>query len=190
MAAIDVTFRIGGEAGQGVESSGAGFAKALTRAGYHVFAVPSYYERIRGGHNHFSIRMSDAPVYGAQEQVHLLLALNAETVAVHVEAMAPGGAIIVDEQTEFAPALVAGRPVHVMRVPMLAIAEKHGNAVMSNTAALAASVGVLGMELAPVTGVIEDNFGKKGGAVVESNRAVAQEAYDLARERYGGLLAW
>ena len=29
----DLSVRIGGEAGQGVESSGAGFAQALTRAG-------------------------------------------------------------------------------------------------------------------------------------------------------------
>jgi len=44
----DMSFRIGGEAGQGVESSGAGFAKALTRGGLHVIGVSSYYSRIRG----------------------------------------------------------------------------------------------------------------------------------------------
>lgn len=33
----DVSIRIGGDAGQGVESTGAGFCKALARSGLHVF---------------------------------------------------------------------------------------------------------------------------------------------------------
>jgi 2-oxoglutarate ferredoxin oxidoreductase subunit alpha len=49
----DVTIRIGGEAGMGLESSGAGFAKALTRGGLYTFGVPDFYSRIRGGHNFF-----------------------------------------------------------------------------------------------------------------------------------------
>ncbi|MBN1401769.1 MAG: 2-oxoacid:acceptor oxidoreductase subunit alpha [Anaerolineae bacterium] len=190
MSAMDVSFRIGGEAGQGVESSGSGFAQALTRAGLHVFGVPSYYSRIRGGHNYFTIRASDEPVFAAKDTIELLLALNAETVSRHVDALVPGGAIIVDESTEFDPSLVQGRDVHVMSLPMLRIAEEHGSAVMVNTAALAASASVLNLDLGPILSVIEDNFGTKGRAIVESNQRVAQETYDLAKERYGSALRW
>ncbi len=35
----DLSIMIGGDAGQGVESSGAGFAQALARAGLHIFAL-------------------------------------------------------------------------------------------------------------------------------------------------------
>ena len=45
----DLSIMIGGDAGQGVESSGAGFALALARAGLHVFALQDYRSRIRGG---------------------------------------------------------------------------------------------------------------------------------------------
>jgi Pyruvate/2-oxoacid:ferredoxin oxidoreductase gamma subunit len=38
MPANRMTFKMGGEAGQGVESGGASLAKALARSGLHVFA--------------------------------------------------------------------------------------------------------------------------------------------------------
>ncbi len=47
---------IGGDAGQGVESSGAGFTQALARDGLHVFATQDYRSQIRGGHNFCTIR--------------------------------------------------------------------------------------------------------------------------------------
>ena len=63
MIANDITIRIGGEAGMGLESSGAGFAKALMRGGLHVFGVPDFYSRIRGGHNFFTLRAAHDPLY-------------------------------------------------------------------------------------------------------------------------------
>ena len=59
----DLSIMIGGDAGQGVESSGAGFALALARAGLHVFALQDYRSRIRGGHNFYQIRVGERPLY-------------------------------------------------------------------------------------------------------------------------------
>ena len=44
----DITIRLAGEAGQGVESGGAGFAKALSHGGLHLHAFAEYMSRIRG----------------------------------------------------------------------------------------------------------------------------------------------
>lgn len=190
MAASDLSFRIGGEAGQGVESSGAGFAKALTRAGLHVFGVPNYYSRIRGGHNSFTVRASDRPLAAAKETIELLLALNAETVSRHVDALAPKGAIIIDEDIKFNQSLVADRDVRVFRSPLLKIAEEHGSRVMVNTAALAVATGLVGLDLHPILSVIEDNFKRKGDAVVGANRRVAQAAFDLTVKQFGASFPW
>ncbi len=190
MPVNDVSFRIGGEAGQGVESSGAGFVKALVRAGLHVLGMPDYYSRIRGGHNYFTVRVGDEPVFAIREPIQLLLALNAETVARHVSKLVPGGAIIVDETTQFDESLLAGRDVRVLRVPMTAIAEREGDVLMANTAALAVAAGVTRFDLKYVLSVIEDNFRRKGDAVVQANRRVAQAAYDLAQQGLGGTFPW
>ncbi len=53
-----MTIMVGGEAGQGVESGGAGFAKALARGGLHVFGLPDFMSRIRGGHNFYLVRVA------------------------------------------------------------------------------------------------------------------------------------
>ncbi|MFW6082746.1 MAG: 2-oxoacid:acceptor oxidoreductase family protein, partial [Chloroflexota bacterium] len=85
MSNEELTIRIGGEAGMGLESSGAGFAKALTRGGVYAFGLPDYYSRIRGGHNFFSIRVSSEPLVSHAEPVHLVLALDLETIRRHVD---------------------------------------------------------------------------------------------------------
>jgi len=89
-----LTIRIGAAAGDGVESSGAGFCKALARGGLHVFGLPDCYSRIQGGHDFFSIRVSDQPLYSHAEPVHLLLALTEETIPCHRDRVVKGGAIV------------------------------------------------------------------------------------------------
>ena len=190
MPDVDITFCIGGEAGQGVESSGAGFAQALTRAGLHVIGVPSYYSRIRGGHNSFSIRASSEVVRSGLTTIHVLLALDGESVARHVDSLVPGGAILIGEHIDFDASLTQGRDVHVMQLPLLELAKQHGSPVMVNTAAIAAAASVVGLDLEPILSVIVDNFTKKGSRVVEANEKVAHAAYDAARERYGTALPW
>ncbi len=188
MSAVDITFRIGGEAGQGVESGGAGFAKALARAGYHVVGTPDYYERIRGGHNFFTIRVSDEPVYAVGESVDVLIAMDSESLVRHVDKLTPQSAIVIDEETRVPDgALDAYRGV-VARLPLLKIATDHGAPVMVNTGALAAAAQLAGFDLEFIVGVIADNFGRKGGEVVEANRRVAQDVARVAHERYGQVI--
>lgn len=187
MAKIDLMFRIGGEAGQGVESSGAGFAKALTRAGLYVFAVPSYYSRIRGGHNFYSLRVSDEPLEAITESVDVLLAINGECVSRHLGDMAPNGVIIVDPGVEVDEDAVAASGQRLLRPDLLAIAEAHGGKVMLNTALLAYAAAVTGLDLGHIFGVIRDNFGKRK-AIAEANIQVAQAGFDLAQSEHPGLV--
>jgi 2-oxoglutarate ferredoxin oxidoreductase subunit alpha len=188
MAAVDLTFRIGGEAGQGVESGGAGFAKALTRGGYQVVGTPDYYERIRGGHNFFTIRVSDEPVYAVGESVDVLIAMDSESLVRHVSQLTAQSAIVVDEETKIPDGALDAYGGVVARLPLLKIATDHGAPVMVNTAALAAAARLTGFDLDFIVGVIADNFGRKGGEVVEANHQVALETARITAERYGQVI--
>lgn len=190
MSAVDVSFRIGGMAGQGVESSGAGFIQALTRGGLQALGVVDYYSRIRGGHNSFTIRTSDRPVYAVKDTFEFLLALNGETVSRHADRLVPGGVIVIDEQTEFDPALVAGRDVRVVSSPLSKIAKEHGIRLMRNTAILAVAAALVEFDLEHLLGVIESNFRAKGDKVVQMNRLVAQDAYAWTNEHTGAPVLW
>jgi len=72
----NMTFKIVGAAGQGVESSGAGFSQALAQGGLHIFALQDYMSRIRGGLNFFQVRVHQDPLYTHEDPVHVLLPLN------------------------------------------------------------------------------------------------------------------
>jgi len=48
--AADFNWAVGGEAGDGIDSTGKIFAQALSRAGRHVFTSKDFASRIRGGY--------------------------------------------------------------------------------------------------------------------------------------------
>jgi 2-oxoglutarate ferredoxin oxidoreductase subunit alpha len=181
----DMSIMIGGDAGQGVESSGAGFCLALARAGLHVFALQDYRSQIRGGHNFYQIRLGTRPLYSHSDPVHLLLALTPESVALHVDNIAEGGAVIFPDKFEIDEAPLRKKGISVDALPLVKIAEEHGNRLMANTAALGAAAGVTEFPIEFMEDVIRDNFARKGPQVIDSNLKVAQAAYEVARQRYG-----
>jgi 2-oxoglutarate ferredoxin oxidoreductase subunit alpha len=181
-----MTLRIGGAAGDGVESSGVGLCQALARGGLHVFGLPDYYSRIRGGHNFFSIRVSDQPLYSHEEPVHLLLALTEETIPRHGDKIVEGGAIVYDSSrisleqlsgnADYKSALSRG--VQLLPIPLSEMAEeKAGTALARNTLALGVAAGLTGFDLEPMESVIRQNFSRKGQKVVDGNLAVVEAGY-------------
>lgn len=189
----DMTFKIAGEAGQGIESSGAGFAKAIARGGLHIATVQDYMSRIRGGHNFFQIRVKDAPLYSHNEALHLLLAFTAEAVEKHLPKVVAGGGVVYDERIarKIDVAAIQARGVEALPVPLDQIAqEQGGDRIMSNTAATAAAAGLVDYSFDLIAGIISDNFKKKGTDTVNANLKVARAAYDYARDNYGSQFAF
>jgi 2-oxoglutarate ferredoxin oxidoreductase subunit alpha len=170
-----MTIRIGGAAGDGVESSGAGFCKAIARGGLHVFGLPDYYSRIRGGHNFYSVRISEEPLYCHQEPVHLLLALTAETIPRHRDSIVDGGVIAYDANLDVQAEDLVGDGIQIIPLPMSKIAEEvAGTTLARNTVALGFAAGITGYDLDPLRSVIRDNFARKGTAVVDGNLAAVE----------------
>lgn len=175
MAINRMTIRIGGAAGDGVESSGVGFCKALARGGLHIFGLPDYYSRIRGGHNFYSIRVSDRSLYSHAEPVHILLALTEETIPRHKDKLATGGIIIYDSN-EVSPQ--TEDDLHLVGLPFSDIAKEHAGITLArNTVAFSIAAGITGFDLAPLESVIRDNFAPKGQTVVDGNLKAAQAGY-------------
>ncbi len=189
-AVNDMTFKIAGAAGQGVESSGAGFAQALARGGLHIFALQDYMSRIRGGLNFFQVRVRQEPLYCHEEAVHVLLPLNEEGLEAYRDEVVKGGAIIYDQELKVDRRSVASRGRKAMPVPLMEIAKEHGERVMLNTAALGAAAGVVQYSYERLADVIRQNFKRKGGEVVAANLRVARAAYMYAEEQYAPEFEW
>jgi 2-oxoglutarate ferredoxin oxidoreductase subunit alpha len=184
MSKNNMTFKIGGEAGQGVESGGAGFAQALDRGGLHVFGLQDYMSRVRGGHNFYQIRVGEEPLYSHTDQVHLLIALVPETVRRHKDEIVQGGGLIYDESFELDQGYLEERGVKLFPLPLFQIAKEAGAEIMANTAAFGAAAGVTGYDFELLASVIRDNFGKRGQRVVDANLDVGRKAYGFAKDHY------
>ncbi len=185
MSSTEVTFKFGGEAGQGVETTGRTFARAAVRAGLHVFGYQDYHSRIRGGHNYYQIRVSDHAVYSHNEQVHVLLPFTQVAVNEHVREVIPEGAVVFDPVLGLDEGQITASGAKSMPVPLQQIAlAEGGDVVMANTAATGAAAGLVGLDLEVLSGVVRDSFGKKGGPVVDKNLKVAAAAYQFARDKY------
>jgi 2-oxoglutarate ferredoxin oxidoreductase subunit alpha len=186
----DMTFKIVGAAGQGVESSGAGFAQALSRGGLHVFGLQDYMSRIRGGLNFYQIRVHEQSLYCHEDPVHIFLPLSEEALEAYRDEVVKGGGIIYDEGLEVDRRSISNRGRKAMPVPLLEIAKEHGERVMANTAALGAAAGVVEYSYERLADVIRENFRRKGGEVVAANLRVARAAYLYAQEQYAADFEW
>jgi 2-oxoglutarate ferredoxin oxidoreductase subunit alpha len=187
MKKVDLNIRIGGAAGDGIESSGAGFCKAVTRGGLYAFGLPDYYSRIRGGHNFYSVRVSDQPLRSHADPVHLLLALTEETIPRHCESMVEGGAVVYDTALRVDAEDLTGDAIQYIGLPMSEVAEeKAGTDLARNTLALGVAAGLTGFDMSALQSVIRDNFARKGQKVVDGNLAAVEWGYRQGEKHAGG----
>ncbi|HJY86012.1 MAG TPA: 2-oxoacid:acceptor oxidoreductase subunit alpha [Candidatus Acidoferrales bacterium] len=200
------SWMIGGPQGSGLNVSAEILAKALSRAGYYVFGQIEYHSNIKGKHSAYRLRISDAPVGSHVEAVHLLSALDEETLVGdmyhefpahrgHIHEIAPGGALLYDiEQKKFIE-WIERNDIRLLEMPYaelleraLAEAGKPGQArayrIMTNTLALGASVAVLGFDFESVAQAIRESFGMKAGKVAQLNVNAAKYAYEYARQNF------
>jgi len=174
---LEYTLRIGGEAGQGLQTIGGALAKVFSRIGYHVFTHQDYMSRIRGGHNFYQIRFSDQKISASREILDILLALDLNTIEIHRKSINDGGFILYDseitkrkfEEPEF------------IDIPFRKIALDVGkNSVMANTVATGAALGMLGIGLEALKNILRETFERKGNEIVKNNIACAEAGYNYA----------
>ncbi|MDH5768448.1 MAG: 2-oxoacid:acceptor oxidoreductase subunit alpha [Nitrospirota bacterium] len=174
---MDYSIRIGGEAGQGIQTIGDTLAKVFSRSGYHVFTNQDYESRIRGGHNFYQIRFSDKPVMASRDSIDILIALDKESVVLHEKELSENGQIIYDSVT----LKQKYEKPHFFDIPFVNLALEHGgNRIMANTVATGAVLGMLGMELNILLEIIKDTFKKKSEEMIKANSASAVAGHDFA----------
>jgi len=180
----DMTVLIGGDAGQGIQSTGKGFIQSLTKAGLFPFGRQDYRSRIRGGHNFFEIRISEKQVYTHTDGVDLLVALTEESVEKHLDEIVPGGGVLYNENFDIDSGTFEGRDVKAFPVPFTTIATDEGGAkVMANTAAIGAVAGLTGFDTSYINSIIKKNFAVKGDSVVENNVKVAEAGKEYVESK-------
>ena len=180
----DFTWKIGGEAGFGIMTTGLLFSKIASRSGYHIFDYVEYPSLIRGGHNAYEVHISENETTHLNKFIEILVCLNKETFEKHKFRLTPSSIVIFD-QKEFE----IKDDYKKINIPFKKIlAELKGQAVMKNTIALGASIAVLGGDINLLLKIIEEQFGKKGEAVINFNKEFAHAGFDQVKNNYKNLI--
>lgn len=139
------TIAIGGAAGDGVREAGVNFSELLNELGYKTFSSFDYPSLIRGGHNYARISYSEEQLHADYRELDVLIAVNAESVHVHKEALKDDAFVLVE--SAYAKDL-EGCGVNFLAIPMKDFANEAKAPQVARTSAAFGAYGYfLGLEL-------------------------------------------
>ncbi|MBN2984236.1 2-oxoacid:acceptor oxidoreductase subunit alpha [Cohnella algarum] len=181
-----LSWKIGGQQGEGVESTDRIFSTSLNRLGYYLYGYRHFSSRIKGGHTNNKIRISTTPIRAISDDLDILVAFDQESIDLNAHELRAGGVVVAD--AKFSPALPEGIDARLFAVPITAIAEELGTSLMKNMVASGASWALLGLPLEVFNKAVEEEFGRKGPAVVEKNIEAVKRGAEFVLEQAGGPL--
>ncbi|MDR4504484.1 MAG: 2-oxoacid:acceptor oxidoreductase subunit alpha [Candidatus Scalindua sp.] len=181
---FDLTIMIAGEAGQGLNTLSSILLKMLAQSGYHLFASQDYMSRIRGGHNFTKIRVSNKPLYSSVSASHLLVALNQESVDLHLNHLSSPSIIVHDLDT-----VQVNKTGEICDIaaPIRKIAVDSGNALYGNSVVLGILTALLKLELTGLTDILKASFVKKAAKDRKGNIKAATEGFRYLSDNFQNL---
>ncbi|MEC0665577.1 2-oxoacid:acceptor oxidoreductase subunit alpha [Priestia flexa] len=179
-----LSWKVGGQQGEGIESTGEIFSTALNRLGYYLYGYRHFSSRIKGGHTNNKIRVSTTQVRSVSDDLDILVAFDQETIDVNVHELRQGGIVIGD--AKFKPALPESCTTATLySVPFTEIATELGTSLMKNMVAVGASSAVLHIDTDVFEEVVLEIFGRKGQQVVQKNMEAIKRGAEYIREQLG-----
>lgn len=180
-----ISWKVGGQQGEGIESTGEIFATAMNRQGYYLYGYRHFSSRIKGGHTNNKIRVSSKPVRAISDDLDILIAFDQETIEVNYHEMLEGSIIIADEKAK--PQNPEDSKAQLVSLPFTGVAKELGTALMKNMVAVGATCAVMDLDTKVLESLIKDLFGKKGESVVDLNIQALNEGYRLMSEQMDDL---
>jgi 2-oxoglutarate/2-oxoacid ferredoxin oxidoreductase subunit alpha len=178
-----LSWKVGGQQGEGIESTGEIFAIALNRLGYYLYGYRHFSSRIKGGHTNNKIRVSTAQVRSVSDDLDILVAFDQETIDVNYGELHSKGFIMAD--SKFNPKKPDDTEANMYAVPFTEIATELGTSLMKNMVAIGATSAVLDLDIEVFKEVVQEIFGKKGEQVVAKNMEAIKLGYDYMKEKLG-----
>ncbi|ESP89283.1 2-oxoacid:acceptor oxidoreductase subunit alpha [Candidatus Halobonum tyrrellensis] len=183
----DFNWAIGGEAGDGIDSTGKIFAQALSRAGRHVFTSKDFASRIRGGYTAYKVRTSVDRVDSVVDRLDVLIALTPRTIDENLDELHDDSVVIYDgERTTMQDVEIPGEMTG-LDVPLKRLGEEAGGAIMRNVVALGAACEVTNFPIENLDSALKKRFGDKGQAIVDNNKQAARNGVEYVEKEHGDL---
>ena len=176
-----LSWKVGGQQGEGIESTGEIFSIALNRLGYYLYGYRHFSSRIKGGHTNNKIRVSTNQVRSISDDLDILVAFDQETIDVNYKELHDHGIILAD--AKFKPTQPEDTKATLYAVPFTDIATELGTSLMKNMVAIGATSAVLDLDIHVFKAVVEEIFGRKGQKVIEKNMEAIHTGFEYMKEK-------
>ena len=172
------SMRWGGEAGDGLQSTGTLLQKYFNKLGYHVQGFPGTQSTIRGGHVWQHVEIAAEKLLSHDRPLDLLIALNDETLKVHARDMKDGGMIIYNSSKISSDDLKEYENLEMLGIPLTQIAREVDlqTPVLANTVAVGVVLALLDLPLDIYKRVLEKRFGNREN-LIEMNISALKRGY-------------
>lgn len=176
-----LSWKVGGQQGEGIESTGEIFSIALNRLGYYLYGYRHFSSRIKGGHTNNKIRVSTSQTRSVSDDLDILVAFDQETIDVNYKELHTKGIIIADSKCK--PSMPDDCQAAMFSVPFTELAASLGTSLMKNMVAVGASCAILGLDLTVFEEVVREIFERKGEQVVQKNLNAIQAGHAYMQEK-------
>ena len=180
-----VSWKVGGQQGEGIESTGEIFATAMNREGYYLYGYRHFSSRIKGGHTNNKIRVSTTPVHAISDDLDILIAFDQETIELNHHEMRDDSVIIVDAKAK--PSCPENCKAQLIVLPFTDIAKELGTKLMKNMVAIGATCAIMDLDIKSFESLIANTFGKKGENIVDMNVQALHAGYEAMKEEMTDL---
>ena len=165
---------IGGSAGQGMDTLASILEKVLKRKGFETFTIRDYMSRVRGGHNFIQVRFGNENITSHWDEIDGIIALNDETISLHIGRLSTEGFVICDEEIMF-------KDARVLRLPLKSIAKNAGNSKAFGNAALGVLLKLFDLDITHVEEVLQHIF---NADTAKQNLEAFNEGYKIIQSKF------
>ncbi|MBN1374083.1 2-oxoacid:acceptor oxidoreductase subunit alpha [Candidatus Dojkabacteria bacterium] len=172
------SIKIGGPAGAGIKSIGLLLQKTLQTLGFYTFGYTEYPSLIRGGHNTFQVDFSVEPIASSTQKIDILLALDEETLEIHIPELSPNGVIIYDKTLQFPE--TDRKDLQILALPIKETLEQNKYpAIMQNSVQMGVIMATCDYPIDALNKTLSKIFAHKSEDIIKSNQAAAKLGFDL-----------
>ena len=178
-----LSWKVGGQQGEGIESTGEIFSMAMNRLGYFLYGYRHFSSRIKGGHTNNKITVRATEVHSIPDDLDILVAFDQETIDVNYKELTEKGIILAD--AKFSPVNPEDSKAPLFAVPFTEVATELGTSLMKNMVAIGSTAALLNLDEAVFQSVVDEIFGRKGETVVQKNMEAITKGRELMAEMIG-----
>ncbi|MFV2016462.1 MAG: 2-oxoacid:acceptor oxidoreductase family protein, partial [Candidatus Heimdallarchaeota archaeon] len=178
-----IGIRWGGIAGDGLQSMGISLAKYFNKLGFFSIGFPGTQSTIRGGHIWFHLEISDDSFHSYDRTSDILIALNEQSVEIHLTDLKIGGILIINSDTtstEKYDSEIKRKKILVFNVPMTTITRKIDKKldILKNTVIIGFLLKLLNLDRYEYSNSIKIYF-KSKSKVINANIEALERGYLL-----------